>query len=1026
MKTRLALLTIAFMSVFAYAATTWKADESTPTAPGSTLIDDEALTVKTVFETSLKSSPITIAGEEFTHFIQVRNANLPSTEKPDGTEQEGSTSLVVTAKKDVTLTVYYRRQPANDVYESNDGKDLKLYNRADMTLMNGILTLDSKTEDEKFGFVTKVYELTEGASYTFSAKGTTIQFFGLKAEVAEPPVPTIGEAIEISPASGTDIAAELATAMGSNPYPAAITINLAAGGAYTVGQAIPVSGALTIKGDDTNPAVIDATALSSAMIAVNTTLPESLLDESGFYKLGDVLIQGVKVNGLPAQLFFANGQKCLIQNFTLDNSVIEVNGGSKNTIDFAGGGVVADLKVTNSTIYSLKAHTGSIYSSQSGQKATEAGLEAQYFTLANSTFYNMANGKNTFTHRQSGQKWLNFTITNCVSIDTGKSGQFIKGMNGGQASANPVWNVSGLSSLFSVEGVLTDVTASESTGDEAEPMTNPVEGLIVFTGDYKAGDFTMGDCPQNEARIGDPRWLTTAANADIVINVEDGQDITTLLDEALAKTAQPTSITINVAADAKAKVSGPLNVSCQFSLTGSNSTIDASALTGPMILVGINEESTPNEQGFYDLGDVLIEGVKVNGLPAQLFFANGQKCLIQNFTLDNSVIEVNGGSKNTIDFAGGGVVADLKVTNSTIYSLKAHTGSIYSSQSGQKATEAGLEAQYFTLANSTFYNMANGKNTFTHRQSGQKWLNFTITNCVSIDTGKSGQFIKGMNGGQASANPVWNVSGLSSLFSVEGVLTDVTASESTGDEAEPMTNPVEGLIVFTGDYKAGDFTMGDCPQNVARIGDPRWLGELSELTIAITDESGYATYFNSEYAYTMPEGLLGATVVQVRGDQSYLNFIYKAGDVVPAGTPLLLQGAVKTYTAAVSTAEGVAPEANLLKGCDAFTAAEDDPAYFYYKLSRSTVGDTKKLGFFWFNADGHKNLCELNKAYLQLNAEQSSNFFINFQDEADGIADVKTSAQGTQEVYTLTGVKVNSERLTKGIYIINGKKTVVK
>jgi len=710
MKTRLALLTIAFMSVFAYAATTWKADESTPTAPGSTLIDDEALTVKTVFETSLKSSPITIAGEEFTHFIQVRNANLPSTEKPDGTEQEGSTSLVVTAKKDVTLTVYYRRQPANDVYESNDGKDLKLYNRADMTLMNGILTLDSKTEDEKFGFVTKVYELTEGASYTFSAKGTTIQFFGLKAEVAEPPVPTIGEAIEISPASGTDIAAELATAMGSNPYPAAITINLAAGGAYTVGQAIPVSGALTIKGDDTNPAVIDATALSSAMIAVNTTLPESLLDESGFYKLGDVLIQGVKVNGLPAQLFFANGQKCLIQNFTLDNSVIEVNGGSKNTIDFAGGGVVADLKVTNSTIYSLKAHTGSIYSSQSGQKATEAGLEAQYFTLANSTFYNMANGKNTFTHRQSGQKWLNFTITNCVSIDTGKNGQFVKGINGGQASANPVWNVSGISSLYTVDGVLTDVTASESTGDDKEPITNPVEGLIVFTGDYKAGDFTMGDCPQN----------------------------------------------------------------------------------------------------------------------------------------------------------------------------------------------------------------------------------------------------------------------------------------------------------------------------VARIGDPRWLGELSELTIAITDESGYATYFNSEYAYTMPEGLLGATVVQVRGDQSYLNFIYKAGDVVPAGTPLLLQGAVKTYTAAVSTAEGVAPEANLLKGCDAFTAAEDDPAYFYYKLSRSTVGDTKKLGFFWFNADGHKNLCELNKAYLQLNAEQSSNFFINFQDEADGIADVKTSAQGTQEVYTLTGVKVNSERLTKGIYIINGKKTVVK
>ena len=51
----------------------------------------------------------------------------------------------------------------------------------------------------------------------------------------------MGEAIELNPASG-DISAELASAMENNPYPASITINLAADGAYTVSQAIETVG----------------------------------------------------------------------------------------------------------------------------------------------------------------------------------------------------------------------------------------------------------------------------------------------------------------------------------------------------------------------------------------------------------------------------------------------------------------------------------------------------------------------------------------------------------------------------------------------------------------------------------------------------------------------------------------------------------------------------------------------------------------------------------------------------------------
>ena len=1026
MKTRLALIVIALLAVCTYAATTWKANESTPVAPESTLLDDDALTVKTVYATTLNGNSITIAGEEFTHYIQVRNAELPTEASPDGTENSGSTSLVVTAKKDVTLTVFYRRQPKDDAYISNDGKDLKLFNRADLSLLDGTLTLDSKTEDEKYGFVTKVYELTEGASYTFSAKGTTIQFYGLTCEEAAPPAPTVGEAIEISPAGGTDIAAELATAMADNPYPSSITINLAAGGEYTVGQTMPVTGALTIKGDVSKPAVIDASALSGPMFAVSTTLPESLVNELEFFQLGDVSVSGISVKGLPAQFFFGSGVKSLINSFLIDNSIVEMNGGNKNIFDFAGGGVAATFKVTNSTIYSKTPHTGFIYSSQSGQKATEAGLEMQNFFLSNSTFYNVANGKNTFNHRQSGQKWLSFTVTDCISIDTGKSGQFIKGLNGGQASANPVWNVSGISSQYTVDGALTDMTASESTGDEEEPVTNAVEGLIAFTGDYTQGDFTLADCPQKEAKLGDPRWIVEEEPVDIVINAADGQDLTSLLNAELAKGAAPKSITFNLEQDANYTVSGTLNISCPLSIIGANSSIDASALTGPMILVNTPKKDEPDENGFYPMGDIVIYGIFVKGLSTQFFYGNGIKSLFSNFHLDYSIIEMNGGGKNIIDFSGGGVVGSLRMYNTTIYSKTPHTGFIYSSQSGNKATEAGCESQSFTLENCTFYNVANGKNTFNHRQSGQKWLKFEIFNCVSINTGKSGQFVRGMNAGQASANPSWNVSGISSQYTVDGVLTDVTASESTGDSEEPVISPVEGVIAFEGDYTTGDFTMASCAQNSARIGDHRWLTSISEIAFEITDEGGYATYFNNEHAYVMPEGVVGGPVVKLENNKSIVDYIYKAGDVVPVGTPLVLKGEVKAYTAAITNEKGTAPANNLLWGYDAFYPKASGSSLYFYKLSRSTVNDVKKLGFFWFTHDGHTNLCGLNKAYLILNKEEAANFFILLDNETDAIVEVNTDNDNSREVYTISGVRVNSDRLTPGIYIINGKKTVVK
>ena len=719
MKTRLTFIVVALMAMCAYAATTWQAAGDTPTAAGTVLVDNDLLTATTVYETTLQPSELTIADENFTHYIQVRVNKDPSAAAPAGEEYSGSTPIVVEAKKDLSLKLFYRRQSTGQTkgedgttaiagdFALNDGKDVKVYDQSEFSLLGGEMTVLQTTSDFKYGYVTKVVQLKEGGKYVIAARGTTIQLFGMTAEGVEPPAPILGEAIAISPASG-DISAALAEATAENPYPASVTINLAEGGEYTVGETINTIGALTLNG---NGAVIDASALSGPMFAVSTTIPETLLLENGFYGLGDIAISGIEVKGLKAQLLYGNKMKFLISKVTLDNSVIGVAGGNKTVFDFNGGGVVGDLTVSNSTIWSNPAHEGQLFSTQSGQKATEAGLEMQWYRILNSTIYNISYSKNVGTHRQSNQTWLGYEVKNSLILDSGKDGQFVKGLNGGQGGKNPTWQVSG--------------------------------------------------------------------------------------------------------------------------------------------------------------------------------------------------------------------------------------------------------------------------NAFQR--------------------------------------------------TVEGAWTDICDKEMTDDADEPVAENVPGVVAFAGDIATGDFTLAPCAQANAGIGDPRWLKDVHTLCIEIVDESCYATFFSSLYSFELPEGLSAGVIVKSDDLYSYADYIYEPGDVVPAGVPVIIKGSMGAYPAKIVEAEGKKPEVNLLMGYDINTPKEQSADNLYYKLSRSTKNGVKKLGFFWFNKDGHYNGCEYNKAYLcRPSASEANSFVMLLEGKTDGIEAIGQNEAGEKTIFTVSGMKVDNRQLQPGIYIINGKKSVVK
>ena len=634
--------------------------------------------------------------------------------------------------------------------------------------------------------------------------------------IAAEPVP---EDIEIAAADITDgdITAALAAASEGKAVKN-ITITLAEG-EYKVTASIVAPNSLTING---NGAVIDASALEAPFAQMAKG------DLTEVTEVEAVKISGVTVKGLKQALFYSTGKNYKINDFVVDNSVVEV-AADVTTLDFTKGSAAVNFTVTNSTIYAPVATTKSLYSSQGGQKVTEVGDDlTQTFTFKNNTMSNLAPTKNFFSHRQSNQTWLAYDVEGNLFADCGKSGQVIKGMNGGQGGANPTWTIKG--NAFNFGGA--DTSAAEDTGDttEGETVQNSVAGVMAFTSvetpDF-GGTFTLAADATQPETLGDPRWTITykVAPKDIEIaatDITDG-DITAALTAAEEGVAEIGNITINLA-EGEYKVTASIVAPANLTINGNGAVIDASALEAPFAQMAKGDLTEVTE-----VEAVKISGVTVKGLKQALFYSTGKNYKINDFVVDNSVVEV-AADVTTLDFTKGSAAVNFTVTNSTIYAPVATTKSLYSSQGGQKVTEVGDDlTQTFTFKNNTMSNLAPTKNFFSHRQSNQTWLAYDVEGNLFADCGKSGQVIKGMNGGQGGANPTWTIKG--NAFNFGGA--DTSAAEDTGDttEGETVQNSVAGVMAFTSvetpDF-GGTFTLAADATAPETLGDPRWTITFAE------------------------------------------------------------------------------------------------------------------------------------------------------------------------------------------------------
>ena len=170
----------------------WKASSSTPVTAWAQLLGNSLATIYTVYATTLKSGSLTIGGESFTHYIQLRNNADPSNEEIYGTEQSGSTPIYISATKECNVVFYFRRQKGSNGYDANDNKDLLCKDLDDLsTLLNGTEVLNSGADaTADYNFVYKTYSLSEGHNYIFYRRGSTINLYGIKVTNDIPAPPT--------------------------------------------------------------------------------------------------------------------------------------------------------------------------------------------------------------------------------------------------------------------------------------------------------------------------------------------------------------------------------------------------------------------------------------------------------------------------------------------------------------------------------------------------------------------------------------------------------------------------------------------------------------------------------------------------------------------------------------------------------------------------------------------------------------------------------------------------------------------
>ena len=210
------------------------------------------------------------------------------------------------------------------------------------------------------------------------------------------------------------------------------------------------------------------------------------------------------------------------------------------------------------------------------------------------------------------------------------------------------------------------------------------------------------------------------------------------------------------------------------------------------------------------------------------------------------------------------------------------------------------------------------------------------------------------------------------------------------------------------------YTSGQADVSIYKVN----LASIEDYVLNVT-EAGWATLYLG-YDVLIPEDVNVYYIAEdAIADGSVILTQIEDG-VVPANTAVIVEAAKGEYTFVVT--DGAVEIENNMLGT---TKDEyiDKAAYVLYNDAEDGVGlyKAEMKGGVWLN--------NANKAYLPVSAlpasaQGAASFSFRFGEGTTSISEVKTENGEVKAIYDLQGRRV--ENPSKGVYIINGKKVLVK
>ena len=199
------------------------------------------------------------------------------------------------------------------------------------------------------------------------------------------------------------------------------------------------------------------------------------------------------------------------------------------------------------------------------------------------------------------------------------------------------------------------------------------------------------------------------------------------------------------------------------------------------------------------------------------------------------------------------------------------------------------------------------------------------------------------------------------------------------------------------------------------------------LALNVVGDASYATFYGDEDVQT-DENTKAYYITSATNTVATLTEVGNEGHDIPARTAVVLINSEKATSTCLTSASGfsilVSEEDNLLKGTLTSTSLDLSDASNYYSLGRKDG----QIGFYKFNNNGTTTITlGANKAYLEVPASGSSvkGFTLGFGGE-DGLSIIVNSKSANGTWYDLNGRRLSGEPAAKGVYIVGGKKVVVK